>query len=46
MQGIWLKAFDFARVSASEIFQSWWFRRNSLFISLLAGKLAVETGST
>jgi len=45
-QGIWLKAFEFARVLAFKISHREQIRRNSLFFSLLAGNLAVETGST
>jgi hypothetical protein len=44
VQGIRLKAFEFARVSALKSFQTWRIGRNSLFISLLAGNFGVETG--
>lgn len=45
-QGIPLKAFEYAGVSASKISLSGWVQRKSLFFSLLAGNLAAETGST
>jgi hypothetical protein len=45
-QGIWLRAFEFARVSALDFFSKPVVSRNSLFISLLEGSLGAETGWT
>jgi hypothetical protein len=45
-QGILLDAYDFARLSAVIIFKFGPILQNSLFFSLLAGNMGMETGST